>query len=293
MNSTKSALLYNPKAGSAGQLESIRDGFQGEIVELGERDTKVVVRELRRNGIETFIVAGGDGTLNAFVNAVAPDFRGIRVGILPAGTGNDFARSLECNESMEHALNVVQQGKTKKVDIIKVTVGERCKYLINASALGFGPLVHEKMTSGVKESLGPVAYLLGAVKALPEVTSYKVCLTLNGTESFCSDVYNMVVSNGKTIAGGTEVAPHALVDDGEMDLILFPALPLGKLALAVSQVFFGTHIESDHVIVKKARTLHLESEPPIQLNVDGEMAGESPVTFEVIPGVLEVFALSE
>ena len=122
-------------------------------------------------------------------------------------------------------------------------------------------MVSEKADEA-KDRWGPLAYLRGAIDALPELrrTSSAV-LTLNGAERLEIETYNVVFSNGRFVAAGIPVAPQSLLDDGLLDVMIAPATTLPQLALLVPQVLLGRHLESDFLLFRKATCIEIASDP--------------------------------
>ena len=99
--------------------------------------------------------------------------------------------------------------------------------------------------------------------------------------------YNVVVANAKYVAGGVQIAPEAVLDDGLADLIVLPVASLGELAAIAPSVLLGKHLSSDKILFRRARKIEVESTPSMRFNVDGELLPAEKVTFEVLPRVLE------
>ena len=165
------------------------------------------------------VAAGGDGTLNEVVNGIAPWADRIEIGLVPLGTGNDFARTLALPNSIDDCLDILRMGQTRAIDLVRVT-SDQIRYFVNVSAGGFSGTVNEKLTPEIKQTWGPLAYLRSAAEALPELRAYRTTVVLDEEPPLVVDLYNAIVANGRFVAGGTEVAPEAAVDDGLLDLVL-------------------------------------------------------------------------
>jgi diacylglycerol kinase (ATP) len=163
---------------------------------------------------------------------------------------------------------------------------DEVRYFLNVSAGGFSGLVNEKLTPKMKKTWGPLAYLRSAAAALPELRAYRTTLALDNTESLMLDLYNVVVANGRYVAGGTLIAPEASVDDGLLDIILIQKRAAPELALLAAQVAVGAHLSSDAVVFRRAARLTVNSKPGMWFNVDGELVGNEPASFEILPRAL-------
>jgi diacylglycerol kinase (ATP) len=285
-------VILNPNAGSAGDLDAIREVLgrrpDTEIrITEQEGDAEKLAREAVRAGAGLIVAAGGDGTLNEVLNGLAEDFSAARLGLLPLGTGNDFARSIAVPADLAGALAILDAGRTQRIDVASATMGGRRRFFLNMSAGGFSGVVSEK-AGEAKDRWGPLAYMRGALDALPELAAFAVTLHLSGAETLRIEIYNLVISNGRYVAAGIPVAPQARLDDGLLDLMIAPATTIPKLALLVPQILLGLHLDSDLLLFRKATRVEIESDPPMAFNVDGEILGEEPARFEVLPRALEM-----
>ena len=242
-------------------------------------------------GCDLLIAAGGDGTLNEVLNGLGGRFGTTRLGLLPLGTGNDFARSIGMPTELEPALRILAEGRSTAVDVVRVTTSE-VRYMINVSAGGFSAQVNDKMTDEVKERWGPFCYARSLVAALPELTDFHTEIVLDDTERIDSPAYNIIVANGRYVASGVHIAPCARFDDGLADLIVLPVASLGQLAFLASATLRGTHLENDQLIYRRARKIHISSEPSMRFNTDGEPLAAGTATFEVLHRALE-FVIGE
>jgi diacylglycerol kinase (ATP) len=290
----KTCIILNPSAGSVRDLDDVAARLArlpNAEVRLTNKPSSAArfARTAIGKGRETIIAAGGDGTLNEVINGIGENLGAARVGLLPLGTGNDFARSLNLPVDLEAAIDVILAGETRAVDLVRVTSDDVC-YFVNVSAGGFSGLVDEKLTPEMKKTWGPLAYLRSAAAALPELRAYRTTLAFDNAESLMLELYNVVVANGRYVAGGMLIAPEASIDDGLLDVVLIPKRPAPELALVVAQIALGTHLSSDAVIHRRAAKLTVNSKPGMWFNVDGELVGNEPATFEVVPRALRFIA---
>jgi len=288
----RTRVVLNPNAGSADDHQALRAAL------AALRDTEVcttegpghaerLAREAVEEGCELVVAAGGDGTLNEVVNGLAVDFGAARLGLLPLGTGNDFARSIGVPTDLEEALAVLAAGRMAALDVGRAVAGTP-RHFVNVSAGGFSGVINEKMDAEVKRSWGPLSYLRSAVEALPELAPYRTTLRLDGGEALDVSAYSVVVANARYVAAGIPVAPEARLDDGLLDLMIVPAASVPQLAVLVPLVLLGKHLGSDLVIFRRAAVIELRSEPPMSFNVDGEPLPDQPTRFEVLPQALRV-----
>lgn len=286
----KICVILNPSAGSAGDLDDLvaRLGRlpAAEIRLTNKRGAAArFAKNALQKGCEVIIAAGGDGTLNEIVNGIGEKLGDARVGLIPLGTGNDFARTLGIPTAVEDAIELIATGKTRAVDLVRVTSDE-VRYFVNVSAGGFSGLVNEKLTPKMKKTWGPLAYLRSAAAALPELRAYETTLAFDNAESIRIELYNVVVANGRYVAGGTLIAPDASIDDGLLDIVLIPKRSGAELALVAAQIALGSHLSNDAIVFRRAAKLTVNSKPGMWFNVDGELVGNEPARFEIVPRAL-------
>jgi diacylglycerol kinase (ATP) len=290
----KTCIICNPRAGHVDDRNSIREKLErfpsatvSFTAEAG--DAARLAREAIAQGYEIVIAAGGDGTLNEVINGVAPQAERVQVGLVPLGTGNDFARMLGLPASIDDCIDVLRAGHARPTDLVRVT-SDCVRYFINVSAGGFSGMVDEKMTPEIKQSWGPFAYLRCAAEALPELRAYRTEIRLDDAEELGLDLYNVVIANGRYVAGGTLIAPEALIDDGLLDIVLIPHNSVGDIALVAAQIIVGSHLTSQGVVFRRASKVAVHSTPGMWFNVDGELVGNEPATFEIMPRALQFLA---
>jgi diacylglycerol kinase (ATP) len=283
---TKRCVILNAAAGSVKDVDAVRkelDRLRPALLHVTRRpgDAKRFAREALRKGFDEIIAAGGDGTLNEVINGIAGR-KNVRLGLLPLGTGNDFARCLGLPTVISESIEVVLAGKTTKVDLVRVR-SDKTRYFVNVSAGGFSGLVDEKLTPQVKRTWGPLAYVRSAAAALPELRAYRTTIVLDDKKPFSLDLYNVVVANGRFVAGGLPIAPKADPSDGLLDVILIPKLPAAEMVVVAAQIIMGKHPSNPAITLRRARKVRIKSKPGMWFNVDGELVGNQPARFEVMP----------
>jgi diacylglycerol kinase (ATP) len=288
-------VLVNPNAGSAGDVAGLAESLgrlPGTSVKLTRQagDAERLAREALENGVERVVAAGGDGTLNEVVNGLSADFGRAHLGLLPMGTGNDFARTIGVPDDLEGALAILEEGRTRTVDVARAHIGDRdgrSRCFLNMSAGGFSGEVSER-ASDAKDRWGPLAYMRAAIGALPELKGFLTRIILNGAETLELETYNLVVSNGRYVASGIPVAPQAVLDDGLLDVMIAPATTIPQLAVLVPTVLLGRHTDSDLLLFRKATRIEIQCDPPMSFNVDGERLGEGTARFDILPRALRM-----
>ena len=288
------AVILNPGAREGGERERLAEALAGlretEVLESrGPGDVAKLARQAAGGGAETIVAAGGDGTVNEVLNAIAPDFERVRLGILPMGTGNDLARSLGIPAELEAAISILAAGRGRRLDVVRMELPAATRLFLNASAGGFSGDVGDKLTPEVKETWGPFAYLRSALEALPERCDYRAEILCDG-ERLSLQAFNVAVANARFIAGGIPIAPRAELDDGLLDLVVVTTCRGPQLMAVGAKILRGTHLDEDdeRILYRRARRVEIRCDPPMTFNADGEALGEDPVRYEVLPRALVV-----
>jgi diacylglycerol kinase (ATP) len=287
----KTLVILNPAAGSVKDVdalvERIRDLPDSEVCITAKAGAAMQsTRAALRKGCEMVVAAGGDGTLNEVVNGLREDASAIVLGLIPLGTGNDFARTLGLPREVDEAIALLRAGHTRAIDLVRVTSDEM-RYFVNVSTGGFSGLVDEKLTPEMKKTWGPLAYLRGAAAALPKLRAYRTTISLDSAESLTLRLYDVVIANGRYVGSGTQIAPEASIDDGLLDIVLIPKCSAAELAVLAARVALGNHLSSPAIVFRRAAKVTVNSRPRMWFNVDGELVGNEPAEFEVLPRALQ------
>jgi diacylglycerol kinase (ATP) len=289
----KPYIIINPIAGAIvnpdGLLKQLRRLDPRKLsLTKREGEAETLARVAFRAGCDYIIAAGGDGTLNEVINGIASPhpIRRVRLGIVPLGTANDFARSMKLPTRVENNIDILRAKQTVLVDLGRVT-GKRTRYFINVSAGGFSGAVDEKLTPQIKSTWGPLAYLRSAAAALPKLRAYHATVIFDDVDRWEGELYNIVIANGQFVAGGLPIAPDASVRDGLLDVLLVPKRPAREMALLTAQMLLGKHLSSDAIPFRRIRKISVKSRPRMWFNVDGEPFGDDPAVFQILPRALE------
>jgi diacylglycerol kinase (ATP) len=289
----RTCIIVNPVAGSAADLAGIV-GLLGRIpgarvmLTTAGGDAEMIAREALEYGFRRFVAAGGDGTINGVLNGIAPGLPEVEMGIVPLGTGNDLAASLGMRGATSEVIPRLEAWRVRPVDLVRIRSAGRDRLMINGSAGGFVQEVGAATDQDTKRGfLGPLAYMLTAVISATEMTPYRLKVTLDGTEQSLEAIAT-IVSNGRTLGGGVPVNPEGLMDDGRVEVMVIPRMPLADLALLGMSVMNGTHRENRAVLLGQARSVRITGDPPMPFNADGESIGSTPVEYEVLPGALRM-----
>jgi diacylglycerol kinase (ATP) len=286
-------ILFNPNAGSALQATALREALacRSDVTlrEPGSKaETTALAAEAVRANYDLVVAAGGDGTIHATVNGLATDFGRARLGILPLGTGNDFRRTLAIPDDPLEALAVLTTGAERALDVIRVETANQSLYAINAAAGGFSGQLQEVLTDEMKQTWGPLAYLRAAAGVLPDLTGYETTVRFDDGSAERVEALNLIVANGRTAAGGIQVASQANPEDGLLDVVIVPYAPLLDLTAVATRLLAGDYLNSELVLHRRARRVQVASRPGMWFSIDGELLGNELVTFTAQPRALRL-----
>jgi diacylglycerol kinase (ATP) len=289
-----SAVLVVNSASRTGQADF--EAAQQRLTELGlslagafavddPADLPGIVTGAIEDGARLVVLGGGDGT----VSLVAPVLAGTDavLALLPTGTANDLARTLQLPTDLASACATVLDGKVVDVDL--GIVGD--DYFVNVASVGLSVGVTEALSPGLKRRVGSLAYPIAALRAYRRHRPFRATLEFpDGDHETVEldDLLQVAVANGRFYGGGNVVAPDAGIDDQLLDVY---AIPRGtaRQRLQVARHFVsGAFTERDHVLHLTTRAVRLTTQPGLPVNVDGELSASTPVLFGLLRNGLKV-----
>ncbi|TWT73875.1 diacylglycerol/lipid kinase family protein [Allorhodopirellula solitaria] len=291
----KQLVFYNQGAGKAAQFESLREGLdtpETTWVELNRQvEVATTIDQFVTAGGDTVIAAGGDGTVHAIVNGLMQISlqQRPRMGIVPLGTANDFAGTLQIPDDINEAIGLIHAGITTAIDVIHIRGEGLDRYFSNVAAGGNCVRVSEELTDEIKSRWGALCYLRGAVGVLADMQSFRITAEIDDQRIENLDTWAVLIANGKTNAGRIEVAPEASPADGLFDVIIIRDGNVLDMVDIVAKNLTGQFLASEQVMSCKAKRIKLLSEPPMRFTLDGELIDEQPIEFEVVPAAIRTY----
>jgi diacylglycerol kinase (ATP) len=287
--SRRIALLVNPTSGKgrgkrAGAQAAARLREQGLAVDVlvgadGSEATELA-RGAVRLGYEVVAAVGGDGMLNLVLQAVAGT--GVPLGIVPAGSGNDFARQLGLDpHDAVAAADVIAAGHVRTVDAARA--GDH--WYAGVLSSGFDSNVNQR-ANRMRWPRGPARYNVAILAELRVFQAVPFTVVLDG-EPIEREAMLVAVGNGTSYGGGMKVCPGAVIDDGLLSVTVLGKLGKVEFLRVFPRVYSGTHVDHPAVSVHCARTVRLAA-PSVVAFADGEFVAPLPVEIAVVPGALEV-----
>lgn len=269
-------MITNSEAGSAdvqqveAALEVLRRQAEVEVCATGSRSELDGV--LRRREGRRVVVAGGDGSLHAVVAALhrRHDLEDSVLGLVPLGTGNDFARGNDIPLDPQEAARLVLEGDVRRLDLLVDSVGG---VVVNNVHIGVGAEASRKAHKW-KKRLGRVGYGVGAAMAAVNPPFVRLRIELDGEEvaDFAHPVLQAAIGNGPTVGGGVPITPEADPEDGRIDVMVsFAAGPLARVSYAFG-FRRGEHHRRDDVLYQRASTVSVSGQG-FYCSADGEVYG--------------------
>lgn len=297
----KARLFVNPVSGTdagADYLPLINErlrskvGLMDIVMTVGEGDASAAAEQAVRDGYDHLFVAGGDGTLNEVLNGVAAVEDGltrVTLGIIPLGTGNDFASMMGFPEDVEAALEALVESRTVSVD-----VGElNGRFFLNASGGGFIAEVSDAVDTQLKSLTGKLAYLIGGAQVLLTHEPIRTRIAWqdeqgDGTRDLAMHAF--AVCNSRQVGGGRLIAPDAIVDDGLLDVCVIESMATIEFVALLRRVSSGDHVDDERVSYFRIRRVTFDFDRVVKVNTDGQVLEATRCEYRVHPRAARLLA---
>jgi diacylglycerol kinase (ATP) len=294
MEKSRARVICNPTSGGGAydpdEIRDELDGMELDWIETKGPEDAVDAAQHWQEGL--LIVAGGDGTVNDVVNGLgrAGFPEGVTLGILPAGTGNDLAATLCIPEDPELAEDVIRQNRERRLDVARIRsedVGER--FFINVATGGLGAEISNVNDEELKKRWGKLSYLRASLEVAKNFDVRELTLYLDGEEHQVKAV-NIAVGNCRYTGGGWPATPKANPEDGLLDVVVIETLGVADLLdLAPAVLAESGYLDKEGVLFVRAKEIRVETQPPgLEFTADGEIIGNEPARFSVLPKALKV-----
>jgi YegS/Rv2252/BmrU family lipid kinase len=268
-------------------------------------DAAVIAGRESAAGRGLIIACGGDGTISEVANGILGSGADAELGILPSGTGGDFRHTLDIPKRGRDAATALGKGRSVRVDVGRVEFQDRAggraeRYFLNVASCGMGGEVIrrvEENSSGWLASAsrrlagGQAAYALASLQSAVSFTRPTLRIRLDERPEFRLAVVNLCIANARYFGGGMKIAPEAKLDDGLLDVVAVGDLDTLKILTNVYRLYLGTHLGMREVRHARARRIQVSADKSCEevlIEIDGELAGTLPATFEILPRALRV-----
>ncbi len=285
----RALLLRNPKSRRGGEsidpvLRRLEDGGIATTVETFEHLPEIARDIVRlRESADLVIVCGGDGSVSSSALAVMES--GLPLGIIPMGTANDLARTLDLPLDPAEAAGVIAAGVTRLVDV--GTVNGHAFF--NVASIGLSSELAQGLDPALKKRFGRIGYALAALKVLTRASVFGATIIEKGRATRV-ETYQIAIGNGRHYGGGNVIEQDAEIDDGSLDLYSLELKNVWKLALMLRSFRSGTHGAWQEVRTAKCTEFTIETRKPMPINADGEIVTATPALFKVHPRAVAIFA---
>lgn len=290
----KVKLVYNSKAGQSKFsqfLDLVIEKFMQNDLEViiyraGDKDNlEEFLKDSDREELYGIVVAGGDGTLNKVVTIMMKYNIKTPLGVIPAGTSNDFAKHINMPNSYLDSIDKILKNNVCGVDVGKAND----KYFINVCSAGLFTNSSQRADPNLKQTLGKVSYFITGAKELFKFRPFSVRIKAD-EEEYTEKINLFLVFNGSSVGGMTYFTSDSSIQDGLLDLIIIKNCNLHEVAILLSKAFTG-NLEDKNIIYRKAKKIVIEK---IKGNcdrpdVDGDEGPEFPIEITCIESGINMF----
>lgn len=294
-----SVVIVNPSSagGSTGEAwpqiaSDLRSQFGSfRVVFTNKRgDAAALASEAARKGAKFIIACGGDGTVSEVANGILSSGKDVELGILPSGTGGDFRRTLEIPSQSRAAARILSTGRTVKIDVGRVSFidhngNDAMRYFVGVASCGMSTKVIERVKSE------KTSFAASLFKTAMRTEPTRLAVQLDDSHERHLAVLNLCVANARYFGGGMKIAPDAKLTDGKFDVVGIGDLSALKIFTSAPRVYTGSHLsmpEVSHALARKVSIRSADRGSQVSLEIDGELPGKLPATFQIIPEALRV-----
>lgn len=260
--------------------------------------------EAARKGTKFIIACGGDGTISEVANGILNAASDAEMGILPSGTGGDFRKTIGIPSRAADAAKILRDGRTRWVDAGLITFtkddGEQdSRYFLGVASFGMSAEVVARVKEGGPEWLpangpkwltGRLSFGLAMLQTAVKTSATRVIVQLDDDSERNMTVANLCIANARYFGGGMKIAPNAKLADGKFDVISIGDLGAARILANAPRIYVGSHLsmpEVGHALAGKVSARPVAGEQ-IGIEVDGELPGYLPATFQIVPKALRV-----
>ena len=294
-----SVVIVNPASasGSTGEAwpqiaSDLRSQFGSFRVLFTEYrgNAETLAGDAARKGAKLIIACGGDGTVAEVANGILSSGKDVELGILPSGTGGDFRRTLEIPSRSRDAARVLRTGRTVRIDVGRVSFvdnngAEAMRYFVGVASCGMSTKVIERVKAD------GISFASSMLQTAMRNEAIRLVVQLDDAHDRQLTVSNLCIANARYFGGGMKIAPDAKLTDGKFDVISVGDLSALKLFTSAPRVYLGSHLsmpEVSHALARKVTVRPADRDKEVALEIDGELPGKLPATFQIIPEALRV-----
>jgi diacylglycerol kinase (ATP) len=303
MTKSYTKVIVNPAAGANSTqrkwpgirscLKSIGLAFDFQFTE-GKGHGIELAKAAAGEGYSCLVAVGGDGTVHEVANGIlqTPNASETTLGVVCTGTGSDLSRTLGIPHDCYQACDSLTSNRRMVIDVgsVKYSVkGQPSqRYFVNSAGIGIDAAVVAATEKLPKYFGGTIPYLVGLVRSFIGYRNKQVTFRIGTGPDEKARVLSMVIANGRYFGGGMQIAPDAKVDDKLFDIVIIKDFSKIELIRNISKVYKGTHLSHPKIRLEKDTGITIESTERFLLHADGEVLGEGPVSFSLLPHALNL-----
>lgn len=290
----KIKLIYNSGAGQSKFkyfLDPIIEKFMDNDIEVSifraANNTNLYefLKDVDKDGYSAIVVAGGDGTVNRVVNVMMKNNIKTPLGVIPAGTSNDFARHLKMPQNFSECIDKLLTFNVQPVDVGKVND----KYFVNICSAGLFTNVSQKVDPNLKNSLGKLSYFITAVNQMVKFKPFEVKIETEN-DIYIEKVKVMLVFNGSSVGGIDALCDNSSIQDGLLDMLIIKDCNIADTSLLAGKLFAKNHYTDKNVIYSKEKWIKItKTKGKCDLpDVDGDPGPNFPLEIKCVEGAINM-----
>ena len=258
-----------------------------------------------RKRVKLIIACGGDGTISEVANGILQSGEDVELGLLPSGTGGDFRRTISIPVRARDAADILRHGHARRIDVGRVTFinhdgAEETRYFLGVASFGMSAAVIERVKEGGPDWLpgkmpkwlgGRLSFGASMLQVASSSSSTKCVVQLDNRQEQHFTLANFCVANARYFGGGMKIAPDAKLDDGQFDCVSIGDLGAARIVTNAPRLYTGRHLsmhQVNHTLAKRVVARPASKDSIVLLEIDGELPGRLPSTFQILPAALSV-----
>ncbi|MBO6263190.1 MAG: diacylglycerol kinase family lipid kinase [Clostridia bacterium] len=283
-------LIVNPMANSGKAMKAV-GAVTARLDERGveyrihkterAKDAEEIAKRLSEEDAETIVAVGGDGTIHEALNGM--DCERVKLGIIPCGSGNDFAASAKIPLDAKAATDIIVDGEAKPTDYM--TCGGKKGLNIIGTGIDVDIL---KRCRKSKILRGKLQYVVSLVISLIKFVFYKFYI-IRGGEKEQTEALIACVGNGKQFGGGIRMCPKAEIDDGKLDFVIAGKLKKSRIPRAFIKLMKGKILEQDFTKFELVENVKIEFDKPVTVQIDGELYDGLDFDLRLVSGGIRIY----
>lgn len=258
-----------------------------------------------RRGTKLIVACGGDGTISEVANGILSAGSDTELGILPSGTGGDFRKTIGIPARPSEAARILREGRARLIDVGRVTFtkddGEHeSRYFLGVASFGMSADVIARVKEGGPDWLpakgpkwltGRISFGVAMLQTALKMGPTRVVVQLDDDPARHLTVANLCIANARYFGGGMKIAPDAKMTDGKFDVVSIGDLGAARILANAPRLYLGAHLSMNqvgHSLATKIVARPVEDDLRIEIEVDGEIPGLLPASFQILPKALRV-----